>query len=243
MNIRLTERESDNTFLCMAKRESRITEKREYFGQTQVEALINWLNLTIDVEGRQRIINIIGLFILFRNQKARMTSSYFERDGNWYEHETPDSIKRDELEDALEKALSFYKMTPRIYIAGPDGKPRDWDVFVWWNPIPGSALSRCMKKIGKRQLESLSKEDRDKPGAQMAESGALKNLLELVESRFVWKIGACRCGKFFFRKFQHQRFCSEKCRIAEFRNSDEARQKRNEYARKLYHLHKSGKVK
>jgi hypothetical protein len=66
---------------------------------------------------------------------------------------------------------------------------------------------------------------------------------EPIKLDLISKIAVCRCGKFYFRKFAHQRFCSQKCKLAEFRTNEEVRTKRNEYARKLYHLHKTGKVK
>ena len=77
----------------------------------------------------------------------------------------------------------------------------------------------------------------------MREIGALFRALELIKSGLISKIKKCRCQKYYFKKFAHQRFCSQKCKLAEFRTNDVVREKRNEYARKLYHLHKTGKVK
>jgi len=130
-----------------------------------------------------------------------------------------------------------------VIILGADGDPRKWSVFTSWRPLPGSKLSKNMWKATQHNWEALSDSDFDLPGAQMGEAGAIKTALELIQSDLIWKVGRCKCGKFFFRKFSHQHFCSEKCRIANFRSTDEARAKRNEYARKLYHLHKTGKVK
>ena len=134
-------------------------------------------------------------------------------------------------------------MTPTLRIIGPDNDPREWNVLAFWRPLPGSKLAKNMRKAAQRNLDALSDSDFDLPGAQMGETGAIKTALELIQSGLIWKVGPCKCGKYFFRKFSHQHFCSEKCRIADFRSTDEARAKRNEYARKLYHLHKTGKVK
>jgi hypothetical protein len=142
-------------------------------------------------------------------------------------------------------------MRPAISIIGSDGKPDTWKILTFWTPVPGSLLQKNSAKASAHLMKEMKKhperfwidEETAIEGTQMGETGAIKIALSLIESGWIWKVGPCRCGKIFFRRFMHQRFCSEKCRIAEFRNSDDARAKRNEYARKLYHLHKSGKVR
>jgi hypothetical protein len=75
------------------------------------------------------------------------------------------------------------------------------------------------------------------------EMNAVFDLATLSGAGVLKQLALCRCGKFFFQKFIHQKFCSTKCRLEEFRSSPEVRAKRNAYARRLYKLHKSGKVK
>jgi len=120
---------------------------------------------------------------------------------------------------------------------------------VSWVPAPDSELERNSKAVTHSGRGSVGKKRNDLPGVHLDELDVLLHALELVKTRTIWKIAVCqpgranRCGKWFFKKFRHQQFCSEKCRISAFRDSDEARAKRNEYARNLYHLHKSGSVK
>ncbi len=223
----------------MPNTQSRIAERRasatrEYQGEDVAAPLVNWLNITTDKEGRQRIINVVSLFLRLCLQTAETKPDvYEEQDGHWYERDSPDSKKRDELEEELEKALVFYRMVPYV-----DVLRQGQDVVTGWTPIPGSKLDRDMHRASELNWKALSKEHFNLLGAQMGESGALKKALQLFESSLIWKIWRCRCGRFFFAKFRHQRFCSQKCRTAEFQSSEDARKKRNEYARMLYHRHK-----
>jgi len=222
----------------MAIPQRRIPEKRTYRGEGSAKALINWLNLTTDHDAKLRICEVVSLYAKLIVQKSRMKGSICKKNGRYFEKPNADTIKRDEIEDALEKALNYYRMTPSIFLAGPDNGAVEWDLTVLWSALPGSKLDRNQSRNSKRQLASLSKEDFNLPGAQMGESGAIRKTLDLIESHLIWKVAQCRCCKYFFRKFKHQHFCSHKCRIANFRDSDDARTKRNEYARKLYRLHK-----
>ena len=124
-------------------------------------------------------------------------------------------------------------MRPLLIVRGREDRPGQVIVGTDWIPAPGSRLYRAVSPDS-RAVDN---------GVRISESQAIKQTLDLIQSGYISRVLPCRCGKFFFQKFSHQRFCGGKCRVAEFRTSDEARRKRNEYARKLYHLHKSGKVK
>ena len=214
---------------------------REYQGEEVAAPLVNWLNITTDKEGRKRIIHIVSLFQRTLVQSVKVKPDMFQsKTGYWYERGTPESKMRDQLEDELDKALEYYRMVPFVHVIG-----QGQDVFTGWAPIPRTKMDRDMDRAAKANLKALSKEQFNLVGAQMGEAGALKMALRLIESGLIWKIWPCRCGTFFFGKFRHQRFCSQKCRIAEFQSSEDARKKRNEYARVLYHRHKQldeGKV-
>lgn len=78
----------------------------------------------------------------------------------------------------------------------------------------------------------------------LTESGAVLELLHAFrEPRHGPRIAQCACGTYYFRRFSHQRFCSETCRLKEFRSSAEWKAHRRRKAREYYWLHKSGKVK
>jgi hypothetical protein len=226
----------------MPSAKSHIPEKRRiYQGEEVAEALINWLNHTKDDEAEERIERVIRIYLELWFHTMGMKKPKYTRAGEdtWYEHQTAETKKRDELQETLNKALSYYRMVPRVYVARRYDKRTDVILDVLWGAAPGSVMHRNQKEV---DLEKMA-EEHLLHGAQMGESGAIRNALELIKSNYIFRVRRCRCEKFFFQRFVHQRFCSEKCRLAEFRTSDEARHKRNEYARKLYRLHQSKSVK
>jgi hypothetical protein len=75
------------------------------------------------------------------------------------------------------------------------------------------------------------------------ETNAIFDLATLSGAGLLPQLRLCRCDTFFFQKFSHQRFCSTKCRLDEFRSSPDVKAKRNAEARRIYHLRKAGKVK
>jgi hypothetical protein len=227
----------------MAKQQSRILEtRREYQGEKDAESLVNWLNNTTDYEGKERIIDVVRRFLELHAylSKELVTPSTPAKNAA---SATQVFAKKHNL---LNDALSRYQIVPQMQLSLPaGGKPSGFRVEIYWGAARGSKLSQDMRRAHWAKKNSRPASDGHSvfPGAQMEEVGAFMAALNLINSGLVSKISRCRCDKFFFLRFSHQRFCSEKCRIAEFQNSDKARQKRNEYARKLYNLHKSGKVR
>lgn len=212
----------------MAKAESRIAEKqREYEGELGVEPLVVWLNAPhVPDSEKRRVSRVIALGMeLSEHNPPEGASNEIVA-----EHHKAERVA---LQTALNNALRYYRMVPTMTVMRP---PPGHMVYVNWKPAPGSRLARNIRKPDELP-RGLPR------GARMNEFQAIKFVLEVLERGLISKIGRCKCDSYYFRKFNHQRFCSEKCRIAEFRTSDEARRKRNEYARKLYHLHKTGKVK
>lgn len=220
----------------MANAQSRIPEKtREYEGEDEADFFVNWLNGTKDRAAKDRITGIVGMFkVLESYEEVKWRKSAFTNDGKNYMTLTPK--QRDRLARKLDRDLSYYTMRPRIFIHGQ--KDYGSCVTVGWRPISGSKLDRQDRKNHVVSDSAKAVEDDPRPGAQMLESAAIRMALELMQSGSIYRIVPCRCGKFFYKRFSHQKFCTSKCRLAEFRDSDESRKKRNEYARKLYHLHK-----
>jgi hypothetical protein len=228
----------------MATLESRILEKRrKYDGEDAAESLVNWLNFTRDEAAKARILNVISTFRGLAFCVANMPRDLiYEKDGDFYERQTVDTARRDDLKQALAHLLSYYQAVPSIITIPRQAAIGEVSCMVSWKPAPGSRFSSDQQTL----IPSRDTEWRDEfdlPGGQMAEIGALLNVLDLIRAATILKVASCRCRQFYFRKFAHQRFCSTKCRLADFRDSDESRAKRNDYARKLYHLRKTGKVK
>lgn len=69
-------------------------------------------------------------------------------------------------------------------------------------------------------------------------------VIELMERGAIDLVRRCeQCTDWYFARFKPQRFCRDSCRERNHRGSDAYKAHKREYARKLYHLKKSGKVK
>jgi hypothetical protein len=87
-------------------------------------------------------------------------------------------------------------------------------------------------------------ERRYRKSGLLTESGAVFELLNVFrEPGSWWRIAQCRCGRYYFRRFRHQRFCNEVCRVREFRSSAEWKAYRRKKAREYYWLHKKKNTK
>jgi hypothetical protein len=234
----------------MATSKSRIPESsRTYSGEESAEILVSWLNQTAEEEAKTRIMQVISLYLELWFLCNESEAAQERRVGRkWIKNDTPEVRKRAKLEAELNEALEYYQTRPWIIFADgyrTDTRARIVSPHFSSLPAKGSEFAQKMKeRLKSHPLPKLSnKRELVPPGAGMGETGAIRYTLALLESGYIFKIRRCRCEKFFFQRFSHQRFCSEKCRIAEFRTSDEARLKRNAYARKLYQLHQTKNVK
>ncbi|HEY3974529.1 MAG TPA: hypothetical protein VGM18_16110 [Candidatus Sulfotelmatobacter sp.] len=75
------------------------------------------------------------------------------------------------------------------------------------------------------------------------ESVAIHNAIELAKLGLLERIVPCRCGRWFYAKFKHQRFCGIACRKKDHESSETFRAARRAYMRRYYQLKVSGKVK
>jgi hypothetical protein len=243
-NNALTCPNSGITFLCMPTPDSRIRKNlRQYHGQTDAESLVNWLNVTEDSVGRARIIDLRNALAKAMKLEAATGAKITKRKDGLNDVEmTPERKRAMAAKKDLNKVLAYYKVIPHMEIFS-SGRKGYVSFGIYWTSSPGSKLARHSLATPKPGPGREWKKHYDLPGGQMGEIGALFNVFELIKLDLISKIDMCQCGKFFFRKFAHQRFCSQQCKLAEFRTNDVVREKRNEYARKLYHLHKTGKVK
>jgi hypothetical protein len=119
----------------------------------------------------------------------------------------------------LQPTISFYGARPIVVFA----------------PIPGSS-QHCAEEATEQMRSGAATAlgDAWKSGPEWAPSRAVGEILSLIDEELISRVQRCRCGKFFFQRFAHKRFCSEACKLAEFQSSPAARRKRNEYARHLY---------
>jgi hypothetical protein len=74
----------------------------------------------------------------------------------------------------------------------------------------------------------------------------IRCVLQLIDRDAVSGVRKCAfddCAKWYFAGRIDQEFCSALCRWKAFASTEKFKQKRREYAKKNYHLKKSGKVK
>jgi hypothetical protein len=80
-------------------------------------------------------------------------------------------------------------------------------------------------------------------GAVYDDANAIFDLAQLAGLGLADRIQKCRCDAWFFARFKHQRFCSARCREAEFRSSEEWKEYRRNKAREYYRLHRTKNIK
>jgi len=72
---------------------------------------------------------------------------------------------------------------------------------------------------------------------------AVLNFFAWNHGRDAHRIVECYCGKWFYAKFEHQKYCSSKCREKAFRSTPEWKEYRRGKAREYYWLHKTKNTK
>jgi hypothetical protein len=148
--------------------------------------------------------------------------------------------KADAEIEALSKELQYYQTSPRVeFTTLSNDRGYTFLAPVYSVPVAGSAFARNMKKPVSEAVWKVATE----AGMPHLESQVIQIMLDLFRSGDICTITRCPCGKFVFQRFSHQRFCSQKCRIADYRSSEEFRIGRNKRQRELYQLHKKNNVK
>jgi len=81
----------------------------------------------------------------------------------------------------------------------------------------------------------------DAPVLKSCPSGewlAVDGVLRLAKANRLDRLQTCACGKWYFAKFSHQRFCSTECRVKFWESSDERKEQKRKKAREYYEFHK-----
>jgi hypothetical protein len=71
------------------------------------------------------------------------------------------------------------------------------------------------------------------------ESIGVHGVIELAKLGLLNRIQICECGKWYFRRFTHQKFCSPKCRVKFLESSEERKEQKRQRARENYLYKKS----
>jgi hypothetical protein len=68
-------------------------------------------------------------------------------------------------------------------------------------------------------------------------------VVDALQHGWIERIALCQCGRFFFARFSHSRFCSAECRVAFWESSPERKAQKRKKAREYYQLHRYGNTK
>jgi len=128
-----------------------------------------------------------------------------------------------------------------------------------WDLInhPTRCLNRVMERLNARLHEypstswfyiSQGREwvfDDDAVGVRhpAGESLAIHGVIELAKLHLLERVNQCECGRWFFARFAHQHFSSQRCRKSHHESSEAFKATRREYMRRYYRLKVSGRVK
>ena len=228
----------------MPKAKRRIPEIREiriYQGEQAAGALVWWLNDYPDEKVKTRIKRVIALYREAYELCTETESPKLEwKNGDWIFHETAETRKLDALNEALSKELDYYQTSPCVEFSTlSNDRGYTFVAPVYSVPVEGSAFARNEKRTVPEAVWKATAA----AGRPNLESEVIQITLDLFRSGEICKITQCPCGKFVFQRFSHQRFCSQKCRIADYRSSEEFRLGRNKRQRELYQLHKRNNIK
>jgi len=85
--------------------------------------------------------------------------------------------------------------------------------------------------------------DHPKQSDAYRECEVAMEIMDLFKNGSLASFRKCECGSYFFARSSITRFCSKKCRVAYWENSETRREQKRKKAKEYYHLHKSGKVR
>jgi|SRR5215467_1092913 len=146
-------------------------------------------------------------------------------------------------EEGRKRVLSIMEMLQTIFTAGP-------------RPSRAALLAdlRLNKLLPRYKSYSLVFHERGvpgfipvvHPGSRMTaeECHTVGALIKLAEMGAINRVKKCQqCENWFYARFAHQGFCTDKCRIKNNATSEHWKEYKRNKAREYYHLHKTGKVR
>jgi hypothetical protein len=211
----------------MPSADSQHTEKRElkrrYHGDLWAGLIVRYLNsepFAKDVSSVRIIIDCCRRIVELA-QQANLTSDEWLTRGV-EPPQTAELIEIAELERDLRRFLEEFRSIPVIRLSGNSKEGQAPPLHAYWELSPDSPFAERDNQRGWPLLDAL---------------------LSAIEDGSLTKVLPCICGTYFFQKFSHQKFCSEKCRVKWNLSSENSREYRRRKQRDYYHLHKSGKVK
>jgi hypothetical protein len=153
-----------------------------------------------------------------------------------------------EASDAKDRVLSVIKQISRLLdrIVQTDGWPMNFEEMPRHLTESFVTLNKTLRRYtATPMLIPLKSEPRgwDVVACRfehlsVAEFAAVHDLVRLAKQNRFRQLKLCDCGKWYFARFSHQRFCSEKCRIQFWENSEDRKSQKRAKAREYYEFHK-----
>jgi hypothetical protein len=184
--------------------------------------------------GKTRVLKIIDLL---RVQAKLLDNPAVRKAGSIYAvaESSKVKIKFYAMHTELKSLLERYSFHPGVMPPSTVDSP--------WSPIwvPSYRNAQARKDV---EDETLLTSADNLAAGMFTEMNGVSWVMAALGAGSLDRVTQCdHCQIWFGRKFIHQNFCSEKCRIAAFRATQEYKEKRNEYVRENYRLQRSGKVK
>lgn len=178
--------------------------------------VIDWLNASEDSAGRRRIRQLLRNVRIIKSNWTLVEDG----DGGALKYRGPiDQYRRAELE--ILGLLGRYRFCTYLFSFG--GR-----IITRWAPVSGP------DGRFKRSWPPIDGKFDDVQAVYELTSG---------NARTIERVAECSCGKWFFVKFEHHKFCSSKCRDKANKSTPESREYRRNKAREYYWLHKNKNVK
>jgi hypothetical protein len=186
--------------------------RRQYFGEQNADQVLACLNR--DFPGNQgkladRVQERV-LAILEAMKKAIQSV----RDGQ---------LSHIDVADALHPVNKFLFEYPMYQVFSVDETPRRWRVGY---------------SFPTRRIYGSRKTTTDAKVIRAIETLAVHGLVCMAEANLLDRFQLCTCGRWYFARFPHQKFCSPDCRVKFWESSEERKAQKRERAREYYRFHK-----
>jgi hypothetical protein len=191
---------------------SHMHEARRYFGEANGKPFTEWLNRKKETKNIEKLLDAAATFS--QNIAAAMESPKGKRlkRSRVVGIFMPDEILG--MCHEINSILSEFKLTPVLHpsaetLYGVEG----WEVFL----------------------------DSGTNDVSTAEAFALQSVLELGKEGLLTRVKRCgnsKCNRWFYSRFNTQKFHSSRCQQEAFRSDPEWKRKRRAYMRNLRQLHK-----
>jgi hypothetical protein len=193
--------------------------KREFSAEKHCMRAIDWLNDSQDDPGRRRIRHLL------RNIRVLCSNWVVIRDEDDGSSALMYQGPHDEYAQAhneVRRLLCRYKFSPLV--AGLGGR-----VIPQWMPVsvPGGRFKGRWPPVA----------------GKYDDVQAVFDLTWMSSGEGLRKIRECGCGRWFFVRFAHQKFCSARCRDKANKSAPQSKEYRRKKAREYYWLHKSKNTK